>query len=161
MDYGSTCHISGRPYTVFRWRPGNDARYKKTIVCQEVAKAKNVCQCCLLDLDYNLPVQVRDEALGLQNDQLPASDAGKEYALQRMSDAGELDHSKFDAPTAPELLLKLQRTTPYYKVSPLARLVAASRKALVDGGEAQCAERWSEREMAKFARAEGQPGIGG
>ncbi|KFM26628.1 Zinc finger CCCH domain-containing protein 4 [Auxenochlorella protothecoides] len=115
MDYGSTCHISGRPYTVFRWRPGNDARYKKTIICQEVAKAKNVCQCCLLDLDYNLPVQVRDEALGMQADQLPASDAGKEYALQRMSDAGELDHSKFDTPTAPELLVKLQRTTPYYK----------------------------------------------
>lgn len=29
---------------MFRWRPGNDARYKKTIICQEVAKAKNVCQ---------------------------------------------------------------------------------------------------------------------
>ena len=41
---GGACHISGRPYTVFRWRPGNDARYKKTIICQEVAKAKNVCQ---------------------------------------------------------------------------------------------------------------------
>ena len=27
MEYGGECHISGRPYTVFRWRPGNDARY--------------------------------------------------------------------------------------------------------------------------------------
>lgn len=44
IEFGGTCHISGRPYTVFRWRPGNDARYKKTIICQEVAKAKNVCQ---------------------------------------------------------------------------------------------------------------------
>ena len=44
MEYGGQCHISNRPYTVFRWKPGNDARYKKTIVCQEVAKAKNVCQ---------------------------------------------------------------------------------------------------------------------
>ncbi len=44
IEYGGQCHISGRPYTVFRWRPGNDARYKKTIICQEVAKAKNVCQ---------------------------------------------------------------------------------------------------------------------
>lgn len=44
IEYGGTCHISGRPYTVFRWKPGNEARYKKTIVCQEVAKAKNVCQ---------------------------------------------------------------------------------------------------------------------
>jgi pre-mRNA-splicing factor RBM22/SLT11 len=46
IEYGGQCHISGRPYTVFRWRPGNEARYKKTIICQEVAKAKNVCQVC-------------------------------------------------------------------------------------------------------------------
>ena len=44
MEYGGECHISGRPYTVFRWKPGAEARYKKTIICQEVAKAKNVCQ---------------------------------------------------------------------------------------------------------------------
>lgn len=44
IEFGGQCHISNRPYTVFRWRPGNDARYKKTIICQEVAKAKNVCQ---------------------------------------------------------------------------------------------------------------------
>ena len=77
--YGMECHISGRPFTVFRWRPGNDARrgpavlfcfwretppdavvcaraaaaaaaaagarrYKKTVICREVALAKNVCQ---------------------------------------------------------------------------------------------------------------------
>ena len=115
IEYGGTCHISDRPYTVFRWRPGNDARYKKTIVCQEVAKAKNVCQVCLLDLDYNLPVQVRDQALGMQDDGLPESAAGKEYALQRMADEGELDRSKFNAPAANDLLQKLQRPAPYYK----------------------------------------------
>jgi pre-mRNA-splicing factor RBM22/SLT11 len=27
ISYGAECHISGRPYTVFRWRPGSDARY--------------------------------------------------------------------------------------------------------------------------------------
>lgn len=26
ISYGAECHISGRPYTVFRWRPGSDAR---------------------------------------------------------------------------------------------------------------------------------------
>lgn len=115
IEYGGQCHISGRPYTVFRWRPGNDARYKKTIICQDVAKAKNVCQVCLLDLDYNLPVQVRDHALGAQAEQLPQSDAGKEYALQLAAETGELDARRFDAPAPPDVLLKLQRTTPYYK----------------------------------------------
>ena len=44
--YGSECAISGRPFTVFRWKPGSEARYKKTVVCREVALAKNVCQVC-------------------------------------------------------------------------------------------------------------------
>jgi pre-mRNA-splicing factor RBM22/SLT11 len=116
IEYGGQCHISGRPYTVFRWRPGNDARYKKTIICQDVAKAKNVCQVCLLDLDYNLPVQVRDKALGMQEEVLPESVPGKEFALKRMADAGELDdRSKFDTTGPNELLAKLQRTQPHYK----------------------------------------------
>jgi pre-mRNA-splicing factor RBM22/SLT11 len=33
-------------------------------VCKEIALAKNVCQVCLLDLDYGIPVQARDAALG-------------------------------------------------------------------------------------------------
>lgn len=41
-------------------------------------------QVCLFDLDYGLPVQVRDHALGQAQESLPESDPGKEYALQRM-----------------------------------------------------------------------------
>ena len=26
IEFGGTCHISERPYTVFRWRPGSEAR---------------------------------------------------------------------------------------------------------------------------------------
>lgn len=116
IEYGGACHISGRPYTVFRWRPGNDARYKKTIICQEVAKAKNVCQVCLLDLDYSLPVQVRDKALGVEEDGLPDSVPGKEYALTRMQTSGELDDRSRFASTGPnELINKLARNQPYYK----------------------------------------------
>mmetsp|Transcript_29226 Transcript_29226/g.64686 ORF Transcript_29226/g.64686 Transcript_29226/m.64686 type:complete len:459 (-) Transcript_29226:408-1784(-) len=114
IEFGGTCHISGRPYTVFRWRPGNEARYKKTVICQEVAKAKNVCQVCLLDLDYNLPVQVRDYALGIQNDDEPESAVGKEYKLQREIKEGTLD-SSFAQQRPNDVLMRLQRTAPYYK----------------------------------------------
>eukprot|EP00891_Asterochloris_glomerata_P001996 jgi/Astpho2/1996/Aster-00504 len=114
MEYGGECHISGRPYTVFRWKPGAEARYKKTIICQEVAKAKNVCQVCLLDLDYNLPVQVRDSALGKELEDLPQSDANKEYVLDRLAADGELD-AAFTKQQANDTILRLQRTTPYYK----------------------------------------------
>ena len=47
-------------------------------------------QVCLLDLDYNLPVQARDSALGVEDEVLPESDAGKEYALTKMQADGTL-----------------------------------------------------------------------
>jgi pre-mRNA-splicing factor RBM22/SLT11 len=92
---------------VFRWRPGATARYKKTEVCQTCAKVKNVCQTCLLDLEFGilslspfilflpmqnycifplicthfylgLPVQVRDTATP-NSDPIPLSEANREY----------------------------------------------------------------------------------
>lgn len=44
--------ICVRPFTVFRWCPGSRMRFKKTEVCQTCSKIKNVCQTCLLDLEY-------------------------------------------------------------------------------------------------------------
>lgn len=120
--------MSGRPYTVFRWKPGPDARYKKTIICQEVAKAKNVCQVCLLDLTYNLPVQVRDQAMGIDPEkELPQSGVGREFALREQEEAGTLGTQFIDAPPN-ELLQRLQRNTPYYEVRACVWLIAVLDK---------------------------------
>ena len=67
MPMSRECKISGRPYTAFRWQPGAEARYKETIIAPEVAIAKNVCQVCLMDMEYNLPVRVRDQLMGNDN----------------------------------------------------------------------------------------------
>jgi len=119
-EYGSECAISGRPFTTFRWKPGSDARYKKTVICREVALAKNVCQVCLLDLEYGLPVQVRDAALGKEKELLPKSDVNKEFVTQQIADkveqgiiVGGEGYGKAAAES--ELLRKLARTKPYYK----------------------------------------------
>ena len=66
-----------------RWNPGAKARFKKTEVCQTCAKVKNVCQTCLLDLTYGLPVEVRDKVLKV-DDNLPKSDVNREYYLQQV-----------------------------------------------------------------------------
>ena len=68
-------------------------RYKATIICQEVAKAKNVCQVCLLDLEYGIPVQARDTALGIEDESLPESDVGKEFKLKQLENEGQLASS--------------------------------------------------------------------
>lgn len=118
--YGKECKICARPFTVFRWCPGARMRFKKTEICQTCSKLKNVCQTCLLDLEYGLPIQVRDAALKIQDD-LPRNEVNKEYYIQNL----DSQMSKFD-PTQPsnsalkskgsnDLLLRLARTAPYYK----------------------------------------------
>lgn len=56
-------------------------RYKTTVICQTCAKTRNVCQTCLLDLEYHLPTQVRDTALGVTNE-APTSEINREYYAQ-------------------------------------------------------------------------------
>ncbi|XP_017778616.1 PREDICTED: pre-mRNA-splicing factor RBM22 [Nicrophorus vespilloides] len=116
--YGKECKICARPFTVFRWCPGARMRFKKTEVCQTCSKLKNVCQTCLLDLEYGLPIQVRDAALKMKDD-VPKSDVNKEYYIQNMEkelamgDAGAISGSKVNEPN--EILMRLARTAPYYK----------------------------------------------
>ena len=83
QEYGRSCGTCARPFTVFRWNPGTGMRFKTTVICQTCAKVKNVCQTCLLDLEYGLPTQVRDTALGVVND-APTSDINREYYAQNM-----------------------------------------------------------------------------
>jgi len=120
--FGSECKICVRPFTTFRWCPGPKMRFKKTEICQICAKLKNVCQTCLLDLEYGLPIQVRDQALQVK-DNMAKSDVNKEYFIQNAErQLGPTDHGvggvgggagKSQAPS--DLLMKLARTTPYYR----------------------------------------------
>ncbi|CAL2242447.1 unnamed protein product [Prunus armeniaca] len=118
-DYDKECKICTRPFTVFRWRPGRDARFKKSEICQTCSKLKNVCQVCLLDLEYGLPVQVRDTALAISsNDAIPKSDVNREFFAEehdRKARAGIDYESSYGKARPSDTILKLQRTTPYYK----------------------------------------------
>ncbi|XP_039273305.2 pre-mRNA-splicing factor RBM22-like [Styela clava] len=118
--FGKECKICDRPFTIFRWCPGARMRFKKTEVCQTCSKLKNICQTCLLDLEYGLPVQVRDHALGLIDD-LPKSDVNKEFYTQNMereianTDGTVAVGSVGRSQAANDLLMRMARTTPYYK----------------------------------------------
>ncbi|CAH8670774.1 unnamed protein product [Schistosoma haematobium] len=134
--YGKECKICDRPFTVFRWCPGPKARFKKTEVCQSCAKIKNVCQTCLFDLEYGLPVEVRDKALRLSQ-QLSKNDVNREYFHQQIEQNLEVEGditapyggnqligkaisntasaSSSSGGGGTDLLLKLARTAPYYR----------------------------------------------
>ncbi|PRQ56526.1 putative transcription factor C3H family [Rosa chinensis] len=122
-DFDKECYTCSRPFTVFRWKPGRDARYKKTEICQTCSKLQNVCQVCVLDLRTGLPVQVRNTALGVNpNDAvLPKSDVNREHFAEehdRMVRAsGIIDpyEQEYGKSRTSDTILKLQRTTPYYQ----------------------------------------------
>ncbi|KAF9227657.1 hypothetical protein BS17DRAFT_774111 [Gyrodon lividus] len=120
QEFGRSCGTCARPFTIFRWNPGSGARYKATVICQTCAKVKNVCQTCLLDLEYGLPTQVRDTALAIQSE-APTSDINREYYAQNMESKME-DGTKSmvqvggrAGSAGKEMLKELARTNPYYK----------------------------------------------
>ncbi|MEN2500491.1 MAG: Pre-mRNA-splicing factor slt11 [Marteilia pararefringens] len=55
---GSLCNVCQKPFTEFTWIPGRNARRKRCVLCQSCARLKHVCQVCILDLDYQVPVEV-------------------------------------------------------------------------------------------------------
>ena len=61
-NYNSECKICNRPFTVFSFKNSND-KFKKTEICSLCSKIKNVCQFCLLDLQFGLPIEIRDKYL--------------------------------------------------------------------------------------------------
>ncbi|KAI7858560.1 hypothetical protein BDC45DRAFT_457504 [Circinella umbellata] len=117
-SFGKECKICSRPFTVFRWLPGTNMRYKKTEICQTCSKIKNVCQTCVLDLQYGLPVQVRDEALNIQSE-APNSDINRQYYAQNIAGKDTSITNNYDttkaAPESRDVLRRLARNEPYYK----------------------------------------------
>ena len=90
-EFGRECKVCQRPFTVFRWKPGSknqneSTRYKKTEICQTCAKLKNVCQTCLFDLDFGLPVELRDKFVD-QNDliAMPSDSANRDFWANKMN----------------------------------------------------------------------------
>eukprot|EP00934_Nitzschia_sp_Nitz4_P002666 Nitzschia sp. Nitz4//scaffold189_size62959//3051//4346//NITZ4_006299-RA/size62959-processed-gene-0.30-mRNA-1//-1//CDS//3329539869//2656//frame0 len=61
--YGKKCQVCETPFTVFAWQAGTKGRLKRVEICKSCAQAKNVCQVCIYDLQYGLPVKVRDKVL--------------------------------------------------------------------------------------------------
>lgn len=121
QPWGTACKVCERPFTSFRWRPaGHGTRPKKTEICQTCARAKNVCQTCLLDLQFGLPVQVRDASMAVGDRQrtvVPQSDGTREYAAamsERKIATGEID-AVYKAPMVNSIAEKAKRIAPKYE----------------------------------------------
>jgi pre-mRNA-splicing factor RBM22/SLT11 len=118
---GKDCKVCSRPYTLFKWNPGKNTKQRKTELCQLCAKLKNVCQSCILDLDYGLPSHLRDAVLNTFGD-IPTSGVNTEYYVQNIANQTRGDElvrtGKADS-TAKDMLRKMSRQDPYYEKNKL------------------------------------------
>lgn len=132
-ENGKECKICQNPFTHFRWKPGQSGRYKQTIICNGCAKLKNVCQTCLFDLDYNLPVQVRDKLLDSAIT-LPENEVNRNFFLEQAEKNMETAASceKMNRPNID--LKKLRRVDPYFKRN-MARVCSFWRKNMCNRGD--------------------------
>lgn len=82
-DFDLECRICFRPYTVFRWKSDN-GRFKRTEICQTCAKVKHVCQGCILDLKFGLPMELRDKYLK-ESIHIPKDPINRDYWAYKVS----------------------------------------------------------------------------
>lgn len=88
LPYGlKLCKISNLPFQAFKWKAGPGGRYKETMVCYSVAAERNICQTCLNDMKYGLPVGVRDAILSQAENQIamPKSNVGQQYFYEQQA----------------------------------------------------------------------------
>ena len=65
--------------------PDANSRNKKTEICPTCAKLKNVCQTCLFDLQFGLPVELRDKFLK-KKIEIPKEQANLDYFISKATE---------------------------------------------------------------------------
>ncbi|KAI9704049.1 MAG: Pre-mRNA-splicing factor slt11 [Bogoriella megaspora] len=130
-DYGAECKMCTRPFTVFSWKADRTSRRSKTAMCLTCARLKNCCQCCMLDLNFGLPIVVRDAALKMVAPG-PQSSINREFYAQEHEKEieegrGAIEEYEKTDEKARDLLRRLATSEPYYKRQ--RRLEAAEEDA--------------------------------
>lgn len=66
QNNGEECRFCLRPFTTLRWSGDTKVgKMRKTVICESCAKGRNCCQACSIDIDYLIPLDLRDAALKL------------------------------------------------------------------------------------------------
>eukprot|EP00978_Attheya_sp_CCMP212_P026720 scaffold88403_cov55-Attheya_sp.AAC.4 len=140
-EHGKKCKICEAPFTVFAWQAGTKGRLKKVEICRQCARSKNVCQVCIYDLQYGLPVQLRDKILAQEGSKdaiaaVPQSDANLAwYNAQRDRDIAQGNAGAVPGTAAALKLQSMARMEPRYERN-LAKLCSFFARGECNRGSA-------------------------
>eukprot|EP00512_Aurantiochytrium_limacinum_P009266 CAMPEP_0171544228 /NCGR_PEP_ID=MMETSP0960-20121227/3384_1 /TAXON_ID=87120 /ORGANISM="Aurantiochytrium limacinum, Strain ATCCMYA-1381" /LENGTH=640 /DNA_ID=CAMNT_0012092013 /DNA_START=15 /DNA_END=1937 /DNA_ORIENTATION=- len=84
----AACKLTGRPFTVFRWRRADTREFKETQICYEIAAEKNVCQCCMHDLELNIPLALRESMEAAMSSSSSSAGAHLQVAQNQIKNLG-------------------------------------------------------------------------
>ncbi|SCV01647.1 LANO_0F12816g1_1 [Lachancea nothofagi CBS 11611] len=74
---GAECKICTLPFTVYHFKASS--KINRTLICHNCSKQRNICQCCMLDLQWQIPVELRDRVLSaVQGSQVTTQEAQNE-----------------------------------------------------------------------------------
>jgi pre-mRNA-splicing factor RBM22/SLT11 len=127
---GTECRFCQRVYTSFQWKRAKTSGLMKTEICPICATMKNLCQSCVLDLEFHLPSYVRDSILPENDDRVDTSSGaqiGKSAVAntynaeqaEKMITEGGINSHVLQSEMAPrrDHLLSLARSVPYQLTS--------------------------------------------
>ena len=139
-SHGKKCKICENPFTVFAWQAGTKGRLKRVEICRTCAQTKNVCQVCIYDLRYGLPVGVRDRVLRETGQsvstEMPQSNANRAWysAQQNRAIAQGQDAAALQVNDAAHAKLsEMANMAPHYERN-LAKLCSFFAKGECDRG---------------------------
>ncbi|EEB08945.1 RNA-binding protein Cwf5 [Schizosaccharomyces japonicus yFS275] len=159
-SYGQECKICSRPCTVFRWLVSREQRQKHTEICVACARMKNCCQSCMLDLQFGLPMALRDAALKLV-DSGPTNDINREFFAQNNQQQYEGSETPYDnrkaSTVARNLVKRVEKRDPYPKKNPRRTVADNEAKQLLRTAKAADAAAGVDRPTFPIAKiANGQ-----
>ncbi|QLQ80439.1 hypothetical protein HG537_0D04390 [Torulaspora globosa] len=85
VSNGAHCKICTLPYTLYHFKPNRrDSNLTKTLICTRCSKQRNICQCCMLDMVWHIPLQLRDRMLAMiQKDSTNITEEAKNDMMKR------------------------------------------------------------------------------
>lgn len=84
IPQGSECKICTLPFTLYHFKTSKRSNnIIKTLICVRCATQRNICQCCMLDSRWHIPIQLRDHLISIVNEENVMTEEARNDMMKR------------------------------------------------------------------------------